>query len=260
MDILQAIILGIIQGITEFIPVSSDGHLIIAREIFGFKDQGLIFDIFLHLATLLAVIIYFWKDIIKIIKSINQKNSLFWKIVVGTIPAVILGYFLDNLVEGYFRSINWTALFLIINGLFFILAEKISHPQKEVKDITFKDSIWIGLAQAAAILPGISRSGSTVATGLLRSIKRDSAAKFSFILSIIAILGAGTLSLTKVFFDGEKINGSLPEIIFGAIFALIAGFLAIKFLMNFFKKHGLVPFAIYIIALGSIILIYNFVK
>lgn len=260
MDIFQAIILGIIQGITEFVPVSSDGHLIIARSILGLKDQGLFFDIFLHLATLLAVIIYFWKDIIEIIKNINKKNSLFWKIIIGTIPAIILGLFLENLVEGYFRNISWTAIFLIINGLFFILAEKISKPQKQINQINFKNSLWIGLAQAAAILPGISRSGSTIATSLLQGIKRDSAAKFSFILSIIAILGAGTLSLFKVFIDGEKVNGSLPEIIFGSIFAFLAGYLAIKFLMSFFKKHGLVPFAVYIICLGSVILIYNFIK
>lgn len=260
MDILQAIFLGIIQGLTEFIPVSSSGHLVLVRDILGFKDQGLIFDIFLHLATLLAIIIYFRKDIIEIIKNIKNASSLFWQIIIATIPAIIIGFLFNDLIEGFFRHASWTALFMFLTGIYFIIAEKKAKQQKQTKDIKWPDSLWIGISQAIAILPGVSRSGATIATGMFRNLKRTSAAKFSFLLSIIAIFGAATLSALKIFFDGETINGSSLEIIFGAIFAFLAGFLAIKFLMSFFKKHGLIPFAIYIIALGSIILIYNFVK
>lgn len=257
MQIIQAIILGIVQGITEFIPVSSDGHLIIARNILNFKDQGLAFDIILHLATLIAVIIYFKKDLLDILRNINKKSSLFWQIIIGTIPAIIIGFLIKNLIENYFRSISWTAVFLIVNGLFFIIAEKIAKQQKEIKEISWKDSLWIGLAQAAALLPGISRSGSTISTGLIRKFKRTDAAKFSFLLSTLAIIGASSFAALDLFENKTQINGNFYEIIFGFLAALISGYFAIKFLLNFFKKHTLLPFAIYIICLGTAIIIYK---
>ncbi len=261
MELLQAIVLGLVQGLTEFIPISSSGHLVLVREIFNFKDQGLIFDIFLHITTLLAVIIYFRQDWLNILKNINKKSGLFWQIIIATIPAIIIGFLASDLIETFFRNTAWTSLFLILTGFFFIIAEKLSNtPQKEIKNIKWKDSLWIGIAQAIAILPGVSRSGVTIGTGLLRKIKRTDAAKFSFLLSTIAILGASTLASVKLFLNGYTINGSLSEIILGSLAAFIVGYLSIKFLMNFFKKHGLIPFAIYIIILGAIILCYTFTK
>ena len=258
MELFQATILGLLQGLTEFIPVSSSGHLVIARDILGFKDQGLIFDIFLHLATLIAVIIYFRKDWLDILKNITKKSGLFWQIIIATIPAIIIGFLASDLIENFFRSATWTSFFLILTGLFFIIAEKLSNiPQKKIKNIKSKDSLWIGIAQAIAILPGVSRSGITIGTGLLRKIKRTDAAKFSFLLSTIAILSASAFASVKLFFNGHTINGSFSEIILGFITAFIAGYLSIKFLMNFFKKHGLIPFAIYVIILGIIILLHT---
>ena len=262
MNIFQSIILGLIQGLTEFIPISSSGHLVLIREIFGFKDQGLAFDVFLHLATLLAVLIYFRKDWIIILKNATKKSGLFLQIIIATIPAFIIGFCFSDLVEDFFRSVIWTSVFLILTGIYFIIVERIAHQpsfqlDKQTKDIKWHDSLLIGIAQAIAILPGVSRSGATIATGMLRKLKRTESARFSFLLSTIAILGAGFFSSIKIYMDGNSINGTLTEIILGALAAFIAGYFSIKFLMKFLQKHGLIPFAIYIILLGSVILIYS---
>lgn len=260
MEIFQAIILGIVQGITEFLPISSDGHLILARAIFRFRDQGLGFDIFLHLGALVAIITYFWRDWLKILREI-KKSTILWKIILAIIPATIAGVFLENVIAGYFRSLLWTALFFILCAVFYIFAElwhKKLEKNNSLEKVSWFDALLIGIAQIFALLPGISRSGATITTGMLCKLKRDEAAKFSFLMGTIIIAGAGFLGLIK----GEvfQIQGaSWLELLVGFISASVTGYFAIRFLMNFLKKHTFYGFAIYMAVIGLITLVFGLI-
>lgn len=248
MEILQAVILGVVQGLTEFLPISSSGHLVLMRRVFGFPDQGLGFDIFLHLATLLAVILYFWRDWIRILKDLFQKKGIFWQIVIATLPAAAAGVFLEKLVENFFRQAIWVALFFVLCGLFFVFAERSYQKiktKKSLEKISFKDALFIGVAQIFALLPGISRSGSTIAAGMLRGLDREEAAKFSFLMATIIIAGSGSFGIFEAIKKGS-LNGFTDQMIFGFASAAIVGYLAIGFLMKFLKKHRLFGFAVYL--------------
>ena len=185
MQFLQTIILGIVQGATEFIPVSSSGHLVLVREFLGWEDPGLSFDITLHFATVVAIIFYFLKK-----RSIFLKRRLLLGIAIATLPAVLLGYFLADWVDQYLRSAFSVGALMIGVGIFFLYIEK--HPQKPRagEALSFKSYFWIGLAQAIALLPGISRSGMTISVGMSQKLSRSAAAEFSFLLAIPIILGA----------------------------------------------------------------------
>ena len=194
-NLIEAAILGIIQGITEFFPVSSSGHLVLMRKLFNFKDQGLEFDAILHFGTLFALLIYFAKDWIKIFSGLfykdrkNERRLLFY-LILGSLPVAIIGYFAASLLEDFFRDIVWVAAFLIITGLIFIAADKfdqIKLRKKELSKLKLKDALAIGGAQALALLPGISRSGITISAGIFCKMKRDQAARFSFLLATPAI-------------------------------------------------------------------------
>lgn len=261
MEILQSIILGIIQGLTEFIPVSSSGHLVLARKIFGFKDQGLSFDVLLHLATFLAVVFYFWKEWPQVLASLLKKEGLGQQIIIACLPAFILGIGLKEIIDKYFRETIWVATFLIIVGFFFFLCEKsysLTYQRKKIKEIKWKDALIIGLGQTIALFPGISRSGMTICFGMLRCVKRNEAAKFSFLVGSLAILGAGIFS----FFDLVKSGGFTEiklELLFGFIFALASGYLSIKFLLRFLENHRLNIFAYYLIILGTILFVSQWI-
>lgn len=274
MQIIQAIILGAVQGITEFLPISSDGHLILIRKIFNFTDQGLDFDIVLHLGTLLAIIIYFGKDWIKILKELREKRNLFWQIIIATIPAALAGVFLEDLVGGFFRSIIWTAIFFIICGVFLMLAElcfstssrlhrdsarNITSTNKNLEKLTWRDSLFIGILQIFALLPGISRSGMTIGAGMIRGLSRSDSARFSFLMATIIVAGAGFLGSVDAFKTGV-LNNFMTESIAGFVSAAIVGYLAISFLMKFLKNHKLYGFAGYLIILGMAVLIWQLVK
>jgi len=264
MNILQAIILGIIQGATEFIPISSSGHLVLTREILGWDDPGIVFDIFLHLGTLIAVLIYFRKDWLKIIRSLFDKNGdrrLFIYLIIATVPAFALGPFLNDYVENIFRDILWVAAFLIITGFIFLSVEKYSDYKIEKKStdkMTWKDALLIGLVQILALLPGISRSGVTIAAGMFRSLKRIEATRFSFLMATLAISGAGVYGALKAT-NGSYIDGYLIEIMVGLIVSAVVGYLSIKYLMKFLAHHRLNTFAIYLICLGTVILIIQWI-
>ena len=259
MNILQAIILGLVQGATEFIPISSSGHLVLTREVFGWEDPGVIFDIFLHLGTLVAVLIYFRRDWLKIIhdlldKTGDRKTAL--NLLVATLPAFILGFLLNDYINSIFRHALWVSTFLIIVGLIFISAEKFANHKiikKDLGKIGWKDALIIGLAQALALLPGVSRSGVTIAAGMFRSLKRTEATRFSFLMATIAILGASIFGSLKAIQDSDHLGGFWPEIIIGSIVAALVGYLSIKYLMKFLSQHKLHVFAAYLICLGVII-------
>ncbi|MEW6408014.1 MAG: undecaprenyl-diphosphatase UppP [Patescibacteria group bacterium] len=258
MSIIQAVILGIIQGITEFLPISSSGHLVLAEKVFegfGRSDFGLAFDIFLHLGTLLAIIIYFWRDWLKILKDLFQKKGIFGYIILATVPAAIAGVFLEDLIAGFFRNIFFVAIFFIITGGFFIFSEKIYARRqfKNLEKITWGDALFIGAIQIFALLPGISRSGSTIAAGMLRGLPRQDAARFSFLMATLIIFGSGIFSAVSNL-KTSAINNLILESVFGFIFAVGAGYFSIAFLMRFLEKRKLYGFAGYLIIMGIILL------
>ena len=259
MDILQAIILGIVQGATEFIPISSSGHLVLAREVFGWEDPGVIFDIFLHLGTLVAVLIYFRRDWLKIIRGLIGKSGdkrTAINLVIATLPAFVIGFLLNDYINSIFRHALWVSTFLIIVGLIFISAEKFANHKIIKKDLnksSWKDALIIGLAQALALLPGMSRSGITIAAGMFRSLKRTEATRFSFLMASIAILGASIFGSFKAIQDGGYLGSFWPEIVVGSLVAAIIGYISIKYLMKFLSRHKLYVFAVYLICLGVII-------
>lgn len=251
MDVLDAIILGIIQGLTEFLPVSSSGHLVLFQNILDTGEVNLFFDTMLHVGTLVSVVIVFRKDIIAILKKPIQK--LTGLLIIATIPAVVITLifsgFIESTFEGQFLGYGflWTAVLLT-------LSEKISKRGKKKKDISYSDSALIGCMQAIAILPGISRSGSTLSGGLLCGIDRNEAARFAFLMSIPVILGSIVFQGYKVIKAGTIGIDILP-LAAGTIASIIAGFFAVKFMLNIVRKRKLYGFAIYVLILGIFVLL-----
>lgn len=268
---LGIIILGIIQGIAEFLPISSSAHLIIFRNLFGIgksitPDLELSFDIALHFGTLLAIGIYFFKDFINIIKSGLTKGTkendgkIFWYIVVATIPAAIMGLLFEDIIENAIRN-NYIviALALIIMGVIIYIADKKFSQDKEISKMSLKDAILIGCSQVFALIPGFSRSGTTIAAGRAMKLKREDSAKFSFYLSAPVVLGAVILSLLK---EGTiaLIISNLPMFIVGVVTSFIIGLICINFLLKYLRKNDFKLFMWYRIALGIIVILWTILK
>lgn len=254
MDILKVIILGIVQGLTEFLPVSSSGHLVLAAKLLNFHEEGVAFEVFVHLGTLLSVLIVFRKDVIKMILAPFQfisagfsrddtKTYLFWDlyIIIGTIPAAIVGLSLKSRIETAFSNIPLVIVMLAITGT--ILLSSRYMPKKKTEMTTLKSFI-IGIAQAFAILPGISRSGSTIVTGIFLGIDKEQSARFSFLLAIPAILGASVIKINDLYMM-DNYSTPISYLILGAIISFIAGYFAIIWLLDIVKKGKLEWFAIY---------------
>jgi undecaprenyl-diphosphatase len=272
MDIIQAIILGVIQGLTEFLPVSSSAHLVFITDILGLP-QNVAFDTLLHLGTLVAVVGYFWRDIVEIITSfissimdifrgkfkegLKEKpfKKLTWLLVVGTIPAGLMGILLQKQFEALFNSVIYVGFFLIITGLLLWGAERVKPGEKDVEDISFKNALVIGIAQGIAIAPGISRSGATISAGLFSGLNRELAARFSFLLSIPAILGAALVQAKDI----TSFDASTAVLIAGFLSALIFGYLAIKLLLKIIKERTLMIFAYYCWIVGIAVIIISIV-
>ncbi len=272
MTIWHAILLGVVQGLTEFLPISSSAHLIVVPWLAGWPEPGLEFDVALHLGTLLAVLIYFWRDLIrmaiaflvgiKIRKPFVDHNSrLAWIILLGSIPAAIVGYTFNDAIDSYFhqgsgghRSIVLIAVLLIILGLILFVAERIASHVRPMEDLRWKDGLIIGSAQALALLPGVSRSGSTITAGLMTGLKRDSAARFSFLLGVPAIVGAGALETKKVLDAGLDAD-QLTMFLAGGITAAIVGYLTIAFLLRFLRTNSTLIFVGYRLIIGAALLV-----
>ena len=258
MNIFDGVILGIVQGLTEFLPVSSSGHLIIARQILGIQTaDGLAFDAVLQLATILAVGVYFFKDLLKLATTFfkvifrkvvsSQEKTMLWAIVIGTIPAVIFGLLLQHKMETVFRNVHLVALTLFLGSLIMFFAE---YCAKNNKPITVGRGFLIGLYQTLALFPGMSRSGSTISGGLFTGLTREDAIRFSFLLSFPIILGSGAKELLGL---GSSIL-SAPLMI-GCLVAFIVGIISIHFLVSYLKKHTMNVFVIYRILLVIVLLV-----
>ncbi len=269
MDYILAIIAGLIQGTTEFLPISSSGHLVLFHEIMRFNfSNSLLFDIVLHLGTLVALLICFWRDLLKIIKGffqsiirwnvsqdINQK--LAWIVVLGTIPAALIGYFFEDIITSIFHEGDLAAIvvtfMLALIALLFLYIEKIATKNREITNLNWFDSLIIGLAQSMALIPGTSRSGITIITGMWFGLKREAAAKFSFLLSIPIILGAGLKSILDI----ESINNEeISLLLVGFLSAAISGIVVVKFLLKYLERHSLSIFAWYRLILAAVIFLW----
>lgn len=261
MSIFRAIILGIIQGIAEFLPISSSAHLILFPYMFGWEKSGLAFDVALHFGTMMAVLVVFFKDwwnlFVGAIKDVKTKKKstngkMFWYLVVATIPAALAGLLLDDVIENVIRNKIWIiALALAIMGLLIFIGDKWAskHYKKETEfeNMTLKQALLVGVSQAFAVIPGFSRSGTTILAGRLMGISKEAITKFTFLLSVPVICGATILKVGDLEFT--------KEIIIGIISSFAAGLLTIKFLLNYIKKHDFSVFAIYRVILAIIVLV-----
>ena len=254
MTILQSVILGLIQGIGEFLPISSSGHLIIIPWLFGWPKHALSFDVMLHWGTLFAILIYFRNDWSKLLKegffSLRERSlkgpierKLIWFIIVATIPAAIFGIIFEDKAESIFRNPLLVAGALGLFGFIIYVAERIGKKKRTIQDLKMTDTILIGLSQALAIIPGVSRSGATMSQGLFLNLKRDQAARFSFLLSAPLIFGAGLVELRKIL--QGTCDASLIPLILGFIASFISGIISIHFLLGFLKRNGFNIFVVY---------------
>ncbi len=265
MEIIKSIVLGIIQGIGEFLPISSSAHLILVPYLFGWSSHSMSFDIALHFGTLLAILAVFFKDwweliigaynkVTKCKESLN--NRMFWYLIIATIPGAIFGFILSDTIEEKLRPMIWPiALLLAIMGMLIFLgdrwADKHYRIETEFKYISLTQAIIIGLSQALAVIPGFSRSGTTILAARLTGLSKTAATKFTFLLSVPIIAGATILKLPEL-----TIN---IETIIGVTVSFIVGLFSIKFLLNYVKKHDFSVFAVYRVIFAIIILVKYFI-
>lgn len=261
MGILEAIILGIVQGLTEFLPVSSSGHLEIVKAIFGNEDVGelsMMTTVVLHFATALSTIVVFRKDVAEILKGLfqfkkNEELMFALRIILSMIPAAFVGFFFDDLIDSFFHSqILLVGFMLLITGLLLFLADKAKNTNK---DVSFKNALIIGIAQAIAILPGISRSGATIGTSVLLGIDREKSARFSFLMVVPLIFG----KIAKDLLDGGFAGDNIPvlSLSLGFIAAFVTGLIACTWMISIVKKSKLTYFSIYCFIVGTIAIVWS---
>lgn len=257
MSTLQAAILGLVQGLGEFLPISSSAHLVLIPWLFKWNDPGLTFDIALHIGTLIAVAIYFWKDWLKLItKGLTDVRStegkLFWYLVAATIPGAVVGFLLEKKAETIFREPILIATMLILLGVLLYWADRRGVKHIEMNRITFRTSLFIGLSQALAIIPGVSRSGITMTMGLLMGLTREGAARFSFLLAAPIIFGAALVKLPFLISNPSILT---INFIIGILVSFVIGILSIGFLLRYVQTNNFLPFAWYRFILGSLVIV-----
>lgn len=268
MSLFESVLLGIVQGLTEFLPISSSGHLVLGESLLKVKFDDISFEVFLHFGTLFSVVIFFRHRIWSMLKalwlkarsisgsSVSSYNSenwrLFWQIIVGSIPAGVIGLLFENILEKSFSSVIFVSVMLLVTGVV-LFSTQFFKEKKE--NLTFGNTFIIGLAQAIAILPGISRSGVTISTGIFAGVKRSKVAEFSFLLSLPAVLGASLLKLKDVL-GHTSLRLELRIYVIGAVTAFVVGYLSIKFLLNVIKKGKFQYFGYYCFAVGLLFLIF----
>ena len=268
VDLLKAAILGTVQGLTEFLPVSSTGHLIIVEDLLNVDQDtyGLDFDAALHLGTLLALLLFFGRTWIDLffggLRAVRDRSfedpqgRLAWLIVLGTIPAAVLGLLFESEIEHAFRSPALVATMLIVFSGVFVLAERVGKRTRSIAGLNWIDSVFVGFAQSIALVPGVSRSGATICAGLFRDVKREDSARFAFLLSAPIIAGAASSQMVGVvedFVDGRFGWDEFAFFATGFVFSAVVGYWAIRFLLRFLVTNSLMPFVYYRLALAAVI-------
>lgn len=260
MSPLKAVILGIVQGLTEFLPVSSSGHLALFHNLLDAQTDSLLFDIVLHVGTLIPICIVLRKEIWALLKKPLQKTT--YQLIIGTIPAVVVTLLFRDVIESLFTDTRFLMVGFLLTGLLLFYADcvKKSHLTKSLRDITYADAFFIGCTQAIAIAPSISRSGSTTAASLFRKLNRESAAKFVFLLSIPAILGAAVVEAKDVVTGGISVtSGDALCLLFGFAAAVLSGYLAVNLAFKLIQKAKLKFFSFYLFALSAFIFVDTFI-
>jgi undecaprenyl-diphosphatase len=279
----QAIVLGIVQGLTEFIPISSSAHLIIVPWLFHWNDPGLSFDVALHLGTLLALIWFFWADWVRLVRAgvtsiierkigVDTDRRMAWFLVIGTIPGALAGWLAESKIEELFHqpgvphnphAMEAMAIIIALLGAALFITERLARHTRGMDRLTLKDSVIVGVSQALAIFPGVSRSGSTITAGLAVGLRRETAARFSFLLSAPIILGAGLKSLFEVLSAlnaGTMLRSDLFAMGAGFLAAAVSGYLCIKYLLRFLQKHSTDVFVYYRWLLAILIVVIALVR
>ncbi len=260
MDLFEALLLGMIQGATEFLPISSSGHLVIVPALLGWNEPSLELIAIAHVGTLLAVLVYFREDIWAITRAVltalgdrrpmaTPEARLGWYILAGTVPAALAGLWFEDGLDAIFGAPQAAAAFLLVTAALLLLAERALNERLTLADMGWVDAILIGLAQMLALLPGISRSGSTIAAGIVRGLDRATAARYSFLLGIPAIAGAGLLSVVELA-QSPANAGQVPGLLVSFAAAAVVGYLCIHFLLGWLRRRRLLPFAVYCVALS----------
>jgi undecaprenyl-diphosphatase len=266
LEFLEAVLLGVVQGLTEFLPVSSSGHLLLGQYFLGLDQDrfGLPFDVALHLGTLVAVVSFFWRDLLRMARAFARSLSpgernladpdqrLAYLILASTVPAALIGFFLEGFFETAVRS-PWVVVFnLVLIGVLFIVGEAVGAKTRRADKLRFVEAVGIGLAQAAALVPGVSRSGATITLGLFLGLRREEAARFSFLMSVPIIAAAGTLQLAEVAAQGMDRSQALMFAA-GFVSSAVVGYLTIRFFLRFVVHHSLRAFAYYRFALAAVV-------
>ncbi len=272
MNIFQAFLLGIIQGLTEFIPVSSSAHLLIAQKLLGIASSDAIFSfmVLVQLGTLLALIIYFWKDLLAIVvetlknlgglrnfNTLPENAKLGWYIVIATLPALVAGFLLKDLVELLFKTpLLEAAIRLFTAAILLTLAERLTSKKRQLSSMTWFDAFFIGLMQIIAVFPGASRSGTTISGGMFRGFDRPAAARFAFLMSVPVMLAAGGYEMLDVL-KMPGLTNFLPLLAVGFLTAAVVGWLAIRWLLQYLNRHSLAVFAAYCAVAGALCLLWQ---
>jgi undecaprenyl-diphosphatase len=273
MTLLQSILLGIIQGLTEFLPISSSAHLVIIPYVLDWHipaQEAFIFDVLVQLGTLLAVIVYFRNDLYRIIIGVinglihkrpfsEPSSRLGWILVLATIPAIIAGLFFKDPIERAFSSPLATGLLLFGTAALLVIAELIGKRNRQIETTSWMDALIIGLFQVISLLPGISRSGSTISGGMIRNLERTAAARFSFLMSVPVMLGAGTLAIIDLI-KLPNFSVQIPFLVTGFITSAIVGYLSIRWLLAYLVTRRLYPFAIYCAVVSTVVLLFSFIR
>lgn len=257
MNWYEALIIGLVQGLTEFLPVSSDGHLEIVKYFFGGIEESFLFSVVVHGATVLSILAVFWKDILRLVAGVfkftmNDEKAYALKLIVSMIPVAIVGFALRDWVETLFvADMDITGSFLLVTALFLVLGHFV---RKRDKPITYGGAFLMGIAQALAVLPGLSRSGSTIATGLMLGNSKDELARFSFLMVIVPIIGANFMQLITT--ETEAVNVVLFPLIVAFIAAFVSGYAACRWMINIVRKGNLGWFALYCLIVGLVLIIF----
>ncbi|MET0820608.1 MAG: undecaprenyl-diphosphate phosphatase [Aeromicrobium sp.] len=263
MDFLRAVVLGVVQGLTEFLPISSSAHLAIIPKLLGWDDPGAAYTAVIQIGTELAVLLYFWRDIWTIgsgwVRGVFSREArqapewrMGWFVIIGSVPIVVLGLLLQDAIDREFRNLWVIGTTLIVLGVVLGIAERVGRKTSPIDDLTMTHAILLGLAQAGALVPGVSRSGATISMGLLLGYERAAATRYAFLLAIPAVVGAGIFKLKDI--GGDNAYGVGPTVV-GTVVSFVVGLAVIHWLLKYVSTHSYTPFVVYRVGLGALVLV-----